>query len=372
MENPFIVAGKIKPAYFCDREEESARLIRQVTNGANIVIMSSRRLGKTGLIDFCFDKTEIKEHYITIFIDILRTSSLNELIYLLGRSVFEVIGSRSQKMMKHVVATLKSINGSFGYDPVNNTPTFNIKLGDITNPVYTLEEIFSCIEHADKRCIIAFDEFQQINNYPEKNIEAILRTHIQHSGNANFIFAGSERHLMSKMFQDSARPFYNSADIMMLNPIAEDKYFAFAKGHFANAGKQLDSDAFHAVYQLFDGNTYYIQKVLHDVFTELDDNATCNMQQTDDIIRRLVAESHHKYSMMMSRLNLPQKELLYAIAEEGHARQITSGAFIRRHHLKSTSSVQAALKKLLEYGLLSSEQGEYFIDDQLLRLWLNK
>jgi hypothetical protein len=29
--------------------------------------------------------------------------------------------------------------------------------------------------------IIAFDEFQQIMNYPEKNVEAILRTHhIQH------------------------------------------------------------------------------------------------------------------------------------------------------------------------------------------------
>ena len=174
MENPFIVVGKIKPEYFCDRQEESQRLIRQITNGANTVIISPRRLGKTGLIGYCFNNTEVQENYITIFIDILRTSSLNELIYILGKKVFETIGTRSQRLMKLMVTTLKTLNGSFGYDPINNTPTFDIKLGDITNPTYTLEEIFACIEQADKRCIIAIDEFQQIVNYSEKNIEAIL------------------------------------------------------------------------------------------------------------------------------------------------------------------------------------------------------
>ena len=151
MENPFVLVGKIKPAYFCDRKEESERMVRQVTNGANVVLISPRRLGKTGLIDFCFEKPQIKQHYQTIFIDILRTSSLNEFTYLLGRSVFDTLGRRSQKMMKRIVATMRSLSGSFGYDPINGMPTFDIRLGDITNPEYTLEEIFTCIEQADKR-----------------------------------------------------------------------------------------------------------------------------------------------------------------------------------------------------------------------------
>ncbi len=36
--NPFIVTGKIEPEYFCDRIQESARLIKSVTNGNNMVI----------------------------------------------------------------------------------------------------------------------------------------------------------------------------------------------------------------------------------------------------------------------------------------------------------------------------------------------
>ena len=71
-----------------------------------------------------------------------------------------------------------------------------------------------CLKKADKPCIVAFDEFQQISKYPEKNIEALLRSHIQHLSNVHFIFSGSERHLVTEMFLSSARPFYNSTSIL--------------------------------------------------------------------------------------------------------------------------------------------------------------
>jgi hypothetical protein len=90
----------------------------------------------------------------------------------------------------------------------------------------------------------------------------------------------------------------------------------------------------------------------------------------EDVITQMIADNNHRYGEVLSRLTLAQKELLNAVAAEGRARQITSGAFIRRHHLQSASSVQAASKKLLSYGLLSSEDGEYYIDDQLMRQWL--
>ena len=95
---------------------------------------------------------------------------------------------------------LKSISGKFGFDPLSNIPTFSLELGDIDRPEYTLDEIFVYLAKADKPCIIAIDEFQQIAKYPEKNIEALLRTHIQKINNCHFIFAGSERHMMQNLF----------------------------------------------------------------------------------------------------------------------------------------------------------------------------
>ena len=371
MENPFIVTGKIKPEYFCDRVEESGRLVRSILSGGeNVVIISPRRLGKTGLINFCFEKPEVKDKVTTIMVDILRTSTLQEFTYLLGRAVFKTLGSRSQKMMKNIVDTLLSLRGSFGYDPIQNTPTFDIKLGDITNPAYTLEEIFDCLEKADQRCVVAIDEFQQIVNYPDKKVEALLRTHIQQSSNANFIFAGSERHIMDEMFLDHARPFYQSATIMALEPIIEGHYADFVTSHFRANGLDVTPEAIAMVYSTFQGNTYYMQKTFREAFSASVEGKTCDIALVEDIINNLMQESGHKYSETLARLTLPQKELLYAIARDGRACRVTSAQFIKRHRLQSASSVQAAMRKLLEYGIVTTGKNQYYIEDQLFHRWL--
>lgn len=370
MENPFIITGYIKPEYFCDRKQEAERIVTKVTNGENLVIMAARRVGKSKLIDFCLDSPIIKNNFISISIDILRTSSINEFAFELGKAVFEQAAHRSTKMLKMVVNTLKSINGCFGYDPISNTPTFNLSLGDISNPLYTLEEIFACLEQADKKCIVAIDEFQQIGYYPEKNMEAILRTHIQKCSNANFIFSGSERHLITEMFSEKARPFYNSADIMNLDVIPLDKYTEFAIGLFRKFEKDIQAEAVVLAYHTFGGNTYYIQKVIHEAFNQTDQGSTADCELIESIIHSLILDNDRKFSEILSRLTLPQKELLYAIAKDGVARKITSVAFIKKYNLRSSSSVQSAIKKLMEYHLVSTSQATYYIDDQLMELWL--
>ena len=56
LKNPFVISGYLSPYYFCDREEESRNLIRYVTNGRNVAIISTRRMGKTGLISTLFSE----------------------------------------------------------------------------------------------------------------------------------------------------------------------------------------------------------------------------------------------------------------------------------------------------------------------------
>lgn len=370
--NPFIATGKVPAELFCDRKEESKHLVQSLINGSNIVLMSPRRVGKTQLMLYCFDQHKICDNYTTIFIDILKTSTLQEFTFELGKAVFNTLASKGQKVLKTVLATMRSLTGNLGFDPITNLPKFNMAVGDIKNPSYSLEEIFRTLENAGHKCIVAIDEFQQITYYPEKNIEATLRSHIQQLTNAQFIFAGSERHLLEEMFLDSARPFYNSADILHLDVIPEDQYSDFVRHHFNTNGKRIDDEAISHVYHIFEGNTYYNQKAFREAFalTAVDD--VCHQETIDHVISQMINEANRHYSEVLSRLSLPQKELLYAIAKEQRARQITSGDFIRRHSLKSASSVQSSIKKLLNYSLVSSEKAEYFIADQLMRLWLIK
>ncbi len=372
ISNPFIATGKIPAEYFCDRKEETKRLTQSLTNGANVVLMSPRRVGKTQLMLYCFDQPKISSQYIIIFIDILKTSTLNEFTYELGKAVFNALASRGQKMLKMVLASMHSLVGNVGFDLATGLPTFGISIGDIQNPIYSLEEIFKTLEKTDKRCIVAIDEFQQIANYPEINIEALLRSHIQQLSNAQFIFSGSERHLLEEMFLDSARPFYNSADIQNLEIIALDKYADFVRHHFLTNNKQIEDEAINYIYETFDGNTYYNQKAFREAYAITSFDSLCTKKTTELIVNQMISEADRHYSEIMARLALPQKELLYAVAREHRARQITSGAFIRRHSLKSASSVQSSIKKLLSYGLVSFDSGDYFVADQLMRLWLQK
>lgn len=372
IKNPFIVTGKIEPEYFCDRVNESNRLIKSISNGNNLVVISPRRMGKTGLIQFCYDKPEIAKEYYTFFIDILHTSSLREFTYLLGRAIYDALLPRSQKMVSLFIQTIKSISGKFGFDPITNMPTFNLELGDIERPEYTLEEIFHYLAKADKPCIIAIDEFQQIAKYPEKNIEALLRTHIQKLSNSNFIFAGSERHLMQEMFTSSAHPFYHSSDILELKAIPSEIYVPFVVKHFEKRNKKISVENVDWVYTLFKGHTYYIQRTFNEAFADTMEGEECSKEIIASAIDNMINASDTIFREILSNIPEKQKPLLYAIARDGEAERITSSEFIKKHSLASASSVQAAAKKLLERDIITQINKKYSVTDKLFAMWINR
>ena len=369
--NPFVITGKIDPELFCDRVQESASLIRLLINGNNVVLISPRRMGKTGLIQICYEKPEIANHYYCFFIDILHTSSLREFAYVFGKEVYKTLAPRSKKMASLFVQTLKSLEGKFGFDPLTNLPTFNVSLGDIEQPEYTLEEIFKYLAAADKPCLIAIDEFQQIAKFPEKNIEALLRTHIQKIANSHFIFAGSERHLMQAMFLSTARPFYHSADILDLDAIDISLYVPFIVHHFESRGRHIAEDAVERVYRLFNGHTYYIQKAFNESFADTPQGETCSLAMLQVAIDRMIDSHATIFGEMLSNVPEKQKELLYAIARDGEVGQITSAKFIKRHRLASASSVQSAIKKLLDKDMVTENQKKYSVTDKLFAMWIN-
>lgn len=372
MNNPFFITGHIPEKYFCDRREESGKLIRTLTNGGNLCLISPRRMGKSKLIRFCYDKPQLADNCYTFYIDVLHTTSLREFTYVFGQKIFEGMHTKSQKMFTAFVQGLKSINAKFGFDPVSNAPTFSLELGDISRPEYTLTEIFNCLEQADKPCIVTFDEFQQITKYPEKNIEALLRSHIQHLSNVHFIFAGSERHLVTEMFLSSARPFYNSTSIMELHAIATEEYVPFVCHWFKEYQRTVSETDVLKIYNLFDGNTYYMQKTFHEAFINTPEGGACTPEILKQTIDGVLEEAGDGYRQMLSRIPERQKELLYAIATEGKAEKILSAAFIRKYSLVSSSAVQAASRKLLELDLLTVEDNIYYIPDNLLRMYLQR
>ncbi|MDP3433165.1 MAG: ATPase, partial [Bacteroidota bacterium] len=97
--NPFITGGYVPEEYFCDRVQESKEVIRTLSNGNNLAIISPRRMGKTGLIEHCFHQPEIRDHYYTFFIDIYATDTLKEFVYKLGKEIFDTLKPKGKQFL---------------------------------------------------------------------------------------------------------------------------------------------------------------------------------------------------------------------------------------------------------------------------------
>lgn len=376
MENPFYITGIIPEPYFCDREKETAWMVRTLENKAHILLTSPRRMGKTQLIRHLFEQPSIKDSHYTFYTDIYPTTSLHELVLFLSKEIYSVLVPKGKTVLDKFLAGLHSLAGSFGYDPVSNTPTFNVKLGDIHSPELTLEEIFRYLEQADKPCIFAIDEFQQIANYPEKNVEALLRTHIQKMNNCLFIYAGSNRHILENMFNSAAKPFYNSAEQIYLDCIAKRVYTGFAEEQFMKAGRRIAPEAASMAYDLFEGHTYYVHNVLHNAFAYVDSSKTIDEADINATLSDILEEKGRTFASVMNQLNYQQKEALIAIAKEGKASGVTSVAFVKKHALKSPSSVQYAINNLLERQLLTYQNDGrtkiFSLSDRFMEMWISR
>lgn len=374
MENPFYITGIIPEQFFCDRNNETAWMVRTLENKAHILLTSPRRMGKTQLIRHIFNQSSIKDNCYTFYTDLFPTTTFQEFVLFLSKEIYSVLVPKGKATLDRFLSGLHSLVGCLGYDPVTNTPTFNVKLGDIQAPELTLEEIFNYLENADKPCIFAIDEFQQIATYPESNVEATLRTYIQKMNNCLFIYAGSNRHILENMFNSAARPFYNSTEQIYLSSIPKDIYMTFINEQFAKAGRRITPEAASFAYDLFEGHTYYVHNVLHNVFAYVENDQLVDEDDIRQAVRDILEEKARPFASVMNQLNYQQKETLVAIAKEGKASGVTSVAFVRKHSLKSPSSVQYAISALLEKQILTYENATrakvYSVSDRFFELWI--
>lgn len=370
--NPFIINKYIAKEYFCDRDTETAFLKKQIDNGRNATIISERRLGKTGLIRHYFNnEKEIGDYYL-FFIDLYATNSLSEMVCLLGQEVYNTLKAQKSSFVEKFIKSIASLRVGFKIDAVTGEPAFDIGIGEISSPTLSLDEIFSYLDAANKPCIVAIDEFQQIINYKEKNVEALLRTKMQQCKNINFIFSGSKRHTMMQMFQSAAKPFYQSAIVLNLQPIPLNVYTDFAIRLFEQYGKHINADAVAEVYRMYDGVTWYLQMLMNELFAMTGNGESADKGMIPDALDNIIKTQEAGYMELLSNLSIKQRELLYAIGKEGTANGVTSGRFIKKYSLGGSSSVQAALNGLLEKDILTKTDSGYRVYDFFLAKFLRR
>ena len=368
LENPFPTTTYHGSKYFCDREEETKRLISNITNGNSTTLMALRRMGKTGLIFHALGK--LPKNWKGIYLDILETENLNYFLNKLATAIIKSVPEKSS-FGKRIMDFIKSLRPVISFDSMTGEPkaSFEMKREDVET---SISSVFDFLESQDFKVVIAIDEFQQILNYPEKNTDAWLRSRIQQLKNVVFIFSGSQQHLMGELFSSPKRPFYRSTQIMKLGKINKDRYRKFIVKLFKMHGKDISAEITEEILKWTNVHTYYVQLACNNVFAETKSVVTEEIwkQQAVNILK----EQEMFFFAYRNMLTKPQWNLLKAIAAEGVVYMPTSRFFLENYKLGTSATVLRSLNTLQGYELVYydyDEKGEkyYSVYDVLFQRW---
>jgi AAA+ ATPase superfamily predicted ATPase len=303
----------------------------------------------------------------TVYVDLYPTRSLSDFARALAAAVVESVESPTEKVLKTVLSFARGFRPTMTIDRVSGQPKFSFDI-NVANAQSSLESILEYLRSRKGRTVVAIDEFQQIAEYPEKGVEALLRSKIQFMHNVGFVFSGSRLHMMAEMFHSPKRPFFNSTAAMSLGVIDRQAYFRFAASFFRKAGRILPEETFRAAYDRFDGITWYVQSVMKALYAS--EIARPTEKDVADAIDHLAEENAMNYGFILSKCTPGAVELLRAVAAERVVSEPMSAEFGRRHGLRAASSVRFALDSLLGDELLYKRDDGYVVYDRLFAEWL--
>jgi len=306
-------------------------------------------------------------------VDIFSSTSLKDFTNMLATAVYNRF-PETNSFGKKIMKAITSLRPVISYDTLTGDPEVSFEYSGVSQYEKTLQQIFSFLDAQGKKIVFAIDEFQQIIEYPEKNTEALLRTHMQTLKNTYFIFCGSNQKMMHDIFNNQKRPFYASCSNIALGFIDKDKYAAFIKKSFSRNKRTIKDEAIEFILEYTHRHTFYTQYLCNVLYASgIKHISLADVYKYAIEILKLNEGTYYQYRSLLSK---QQWTLLVAFAKEERVQQPHSAAFIQTYKLGTSSLVTRGLTALMEKGLLyqnsSVENPYYTIYDKFLMRWLQR
>lgn len=361
MENPFKYGGPVTGEDFTDRKRELEELKIEMLSGQNVIIYSPRRFGKSSLVYNAL--LSLGEQVVPLWIDCYGVLTKREL---------------AEKMTSEALKHLKFKNLLESVKKLFKTVTPKIRLGETIEVEFSfgdekialdesLELPQRLAEHLEKRVVVVFDEFQEVAELGEDVLKR-MRSKFQWQESVTFIFIGSRRSMMEKIFRSAQSPFYNFGRHMVLGKIPRVEFKEFIVRKFTETGVEIEPGVVDEILNLTDGHPYYTQKFCHKLWYVGKLEGRLNLNSIRETFKELVEESEASYIEIWDALPLSQRKVLLAIARG--ERDLYFAEFLMRYGFTSTSVVQYSINALREKELIHRVNGKFEVSDPFLRHWL--
>jgi len=365
--NPFRYGQIVKENDFCPRPELEKNLANQLKRGQNIYIQGERRTGKSSLI---FETIRKLKRPRIIYIDLLETKTSDDFVKRIVSSVISI--EQPESVLNKVFKKLSYLRPVASIDPLSGMPTLSLDPSVQLKPdsISAVLDLISSLQLKTKPLVVVFDEFQDILNLKDASETlAQLRSKIQFQTDIPYLFAGSIRNKMNRIFNDPDSAFFKSAIPLEVGPLNKISFQEFIAKKFKTGKRKISSPVMdHIFVTCFDvaGDIQQLCSAMWDVTSPGD---AIFEEQIPLALERLFSHETKGYETTLNIISGQQLKFLTGLARMG-GHTPTSSQFLKQSGIPQASSAQAALKRLLDLKIIFHYENEVRFMNPFFRAWL--
>lgn len=370
MTNPFKFGEEVSGDDFCNREEEIVELCQDIRNSTNVLVYSPRRYGKTSLIKRVISDMS-EEGFITVYVDLYPAISKEKFIQIYARAVSRSVTGNVEKLISWMRESIPKLLPKIVVTTDVPTLEFEFDKSEPYAPIFS--DLFRAVHNRAralrKPAVVVFDEFQEINNYADDEIEREMRSAFQAHSNVSYIFMGSKRRIMHDMFENPSRPFYRSAKHVPLSKIDEPAFAEFISSKFRSGNYAILDKHVSEILKISECHPFYTQQLCYYVWEQGRAEKTISAKSIESALERLLVAENQAFVNLWDGLTAKQRAVIVAIAKDSPV-SVFSNSFLRKHSLGPASSVQKALDRLVHREVLVKENSQYAFEDVFFKRWV--
>lgn len=356
---------------FIGRENEINYLMKNIQMGRHTLLLAPRRYGKTSLAINTFNRLSIPYVEVNCYLA-LSASAIEKKFLIAVQTLLNKIISKPEKLLNNIQSFLKKGKKSWtlgfkGIAGVEITPDETEDYSEnILTSLMLLEHV---LEKQQQIAVMFLDEIQEIASLKEsRQLEGAIRQFAQHSKKLVFVFSGSNRRMLTQMFDDRTMPLYELCDRIILGRIDAKDYEQYLNNISQKTFNiPLSKSVFQKIIQLSERHPKRIYNLCFCLWRFCEDSN--KIPTEEDVIQtwdRYLQQRFKDISYYLKKLSSGQIKVLTLIAIN-FQQEITGQAAQKKVKLSGPSIVKSL--QILEANdyIEKNQDNSYTIIDPLVK-----
>lgn len=364
--NPFKYGLVVSDKDFCPRPELVGELTEFIKSGQNIMVQGERRIGKTSLI---YETVRRLKKYRLMYVDFLAVKTSDDLCKRLIKALITL--EQQAGVVNKIFKSIPHLRPSLSFDPLTGQPSISLD-ANVKLRTDSISGVLDLILRTGKKAplVVVFDEFQDVLNCND-GLEALamLRSKIQFHTKIAYIFAGSVRNDMDKIFNHPDSPFFKSAISINVGPLGKEHFSAFIRNKFLTGKRSIGNPVLEKVFEIGQHVPGDIQQFCEVLWETTSPGDVIEATHIPAALRLIFSRESKGYESIIVQITDQQLKCLVGLARMGGKAPL-SGNFIQAVGIPLPGSVNKALARLIQLKIIFRHDKEYRFVNPYFKAWL--